>query len=387
MKTNGFVFSVIAIVVAVVVLGSCLIPSVQEAIGGEAQTITYENNTGVANVYRLQSGDSILAEMDQQQYTITAGGNEYTTATDVKILDQANGLFLPSLDDEKLTVMTEDGITTIENNNNIINIFFNGSTTWLLTSDGKAYGCGRNNYGQQGSGDTTNVTSFTDRTPSGVTVSQIVGNARSTWLLTSDGKAYGCGQNTNGQQGSGDTTDVTSFAEHEIEINITTTIGNYTISLIGTDLTITVGTLTEQDVIYLISDVASLEQKLLISEASEDYYTIPANIVSFSYDASSFYIGTGATVGTHYGEAPTLATVNGTATDLSSGYGVYLYENGTTPITVNGTDGFYAIIDLSYSGEVGSGINPMWATLLTLSVTLVIVGVVLGTTRLIGGRE
>ena len=36
-------------------------------------------------------------------------------------------------------------------------------TTWYLTTTGDLYGCGSNNYGQQGSGDTTNVLTFTKR--------------------------------------------------------------------------------------------------------------------------------------------------------------------------------------------------------------------------------
>jgi len=35
--------------------------------------------------------------------------------------------------------------------------------TWYLTTSGDLYGCGNNNYGQQGSGDTTDVLTFTKR--------------------------------------------------------------------------------------------------------------------------------------------------------------------------------------------------------------------------------
>ena len=98
----------------------------------------------------------------------------------------------------------------------IADVQCSNNTTWILTQDGKVYGCGYNQYGQQGSGtsgSTTNVTTFTDRTPNGETVTQVACSNNTTWIVTQDGKVYGCGQGTNGQQGSGNTTDVTTFTD------------------------------------------------------------------------------------------------------------------------------------------------------------------------------
>ena len=44
-----------------------------------------------------------------------------------------------------------------------IYVFSSDNTTWILTSMGDLYGCGNGAAGQQGSGDTANVTTFTKR--------------------------------------------------------------------------------------------------------------------------------------------------------------------------------------------------------------------------------
>ena len=84
------------------------------------------------------------------------------------------------------------------------------SATWYLTKLGELYGCGYNNYGQQGSGSTTSVTTFTKRADN---VAQIACSSATTWYLTKSGELYGCGYNDYGQQGSGSTTTVTTFTK------------------------------------------------------------------------------------------------------------------------------------------------------------------------------
>ena len=37
------------------------------------------------------------------------------------------------------------------------------TTTWFLTNSGELYGCGQNDFGQQGNESTTNVNTFTKR--------------------------------------------------------------------------------------------------------------------------------------------------------------------------------------------------------------------------------
>lgn len=73
-----------------------------------------------------------------------------------------------------------------------------GATTWYIDSLGKLYGIGLNNYGQQGSGNTTNVTSFTAR-ESANEVIKVYCDHGNTYYLTLDGTLYGTGYNFDGQ--------------------------------------------------------------------------------------------------------------------------------------------------------------------------------------------
>ena len=89
------------------------------------------------------------------------------------------------------------------------------NSTWAITTDGKLFGCGRNGDGQQGAGTSgydTDVTEFTQRL-SDQNIAKVVNIGSSTWAITTDGKLFGCGSNNNGQQGSGDTTRVTTFTQ------------------------------------------------------------------------------------------------------------------------------------------------------------------------------
>ena len=96
------------------------------------------------------------------------------------------------------------------------NVFATYTTTWALKTDGTLWGCGNNSYGQQGSGDTTNVTTFTQRLTD---VAQLSASTDTTWALKTDGTLWGCGKNNYGQQGSGDTTDVTTFTQRLTDVS------------------------------------------------------------------------------------------------------------------------------------------------------------------------
>ena len=91
-----------------------------------------------------------------------------------------------------------------------IYVFSGGSTTWILTSNGELYGCGANSSGEQGSGDTNKVLTFTKRAEN---VKEVSCSYRTTWYIDNNNDLYGCGEGNNGQQGSGSTSTVKTFTK------------------------------------------------------------------------------------------------------------------------------------------------------------------------------
>ena len=86
--------------------------------------------------------------------------------------------------------------------------------TWYINSSGELYGCGENNRGQQGAGNTTDVLTFTKRADDVVQIACGEYSADgTTWYVNSSNEVYGCGYNSSGQQGSGNTTNVTTFTK------------------------------------------------------------------------------------------------------------------------------------------------------------------------------
>ena len=125
---------------------------------------------------------------------------------------------VPAIDNLSYTTETEQIAAlkningTIELDDNISMAVCSGTTIWAVTTDGKLYGVGNNSSGQQGDGTTTNVTTFTQRLET-ETIASVACSVYTTWAVTTDGKLFGCGRNYNGQQGDGTTTDVTTFTQ------------------------------------------------------------------------------------------------------------------------------------------------------------------------------
>ena len=95
---------------------------------------------------------------------------------------------------------------------NVVQVACSGNATWYINENGELYGCGSGSYGQQGSGDTNRVTTFTKRADNVVSATC---SYYTTWYSTLDG-VYGCGYNANGQQGngtSGSNASVTTFTK------------------------------------------------------------------------------------------------------------------------------------------------------------------------------
>ncbi len=84
--------------------------------------------------------------------------------------------------------------------------------TMVLMDDGSIYGCGLNSIGQLGNGNTTQQTTLTAMTnTTGKTPVSISCGAYHTIVLMGDGSIYGCGYNNNGQLGNGNTTQQTTL--------------------------------------------------------------------------------------------------------------------------------------------------------------------------------
>ena len=96
---------------------------------------------------------------------------------------------------------------TFLSDKNITQVACGSNHTMFLASDGKVYGCGYNGNGQLGLGNTTNyntpqeITYFTN-----INITDILCGSHHIIFIASDGKMYGCGRNDNGNLGVGNTT-------------------------------------------------------------------------------------------------------------------------------------------------------------------------------------
>ena len=115
-------------------------------------------------------------------------------------------------DTNSRSTFTSIGINT----NDIKSVYCGHDYTLILKNNGILWGCGANGYGQLGLGDTTNRTTFT----------QIINDVKSVYcggihtiILKNDNTLWGCGRNGSGQLGLGDTYDKTNFTKISINTN------------------------------------------------------------------------------------------------------------------------------------------------------------------------
>ena len=83
----------------------------------------------------------------------------------------------------------------------------------ILKNDGTLWGCGNNQYGQLGLGDTTNRTTFTQITANADDIKSVYCGSNHTFILKNDGTLWGTGYNGNGQLGLGDGNNRTTFTQ------------------------------------------------------------------------------------------------------------------------------------------------------------------------------
>ena len=97
--------------------------------------------------------------------------------------------------------------------NDIKSVYCGDSHTFILENDGTLWGCGRNNEGQLGLGDTANRNTFTQITTNANDIKEIYCGFYHTLILKNDNTLWGCGHNEYGQLGLGDTTNRTTFTK------------------------------------------------------------------------------------------------------------------------------------------------------------------------------
>ena len=106
--------------------------------------------------------------------------------------------------DEMLGLLELSGISVSD----IKQISCGYNHTFILKNDGSIWGCGLNTYGQLGLGDTNDRTTFTQViTNINNDIKQISCGYNHTFILKNDGSIWGCGLNTYGQLGLGDVDD------------------------------------------------------------------------------------------------------------------------------------------------------------------------------------
>ena len=99
------------------------------------------------------------------------------------------------------------------NADNIKEIYCGGDYTFILENNGTLWGCGLNDHGQLGLGNTTNRKTFTQATANIDDIKEIYCCYQHALILKNDGTLLGCGNNGNNQLGLGDTTNRTTFTQ------------------------------------------------------------------------------------------------------------------------------------------------------------------------------
>ena len=102
-------------------------------------------------------------------------------------------------------------ITT--NINNIKSVYCSKYHTLILKNDGTLWGSGNNGSGQLGLGGGSSKTTFTQVTTNVDNIKAVYCGFNHTLILKNDGTLWGCGSNTYGQLGLGDTTNRTTFTQ------------------------------------------------------------------------------------------------------------------------------------------------------------------------------
>ena len=203
------------------------------------------NKLGQGNSYLVTEPTKILEGRTQGQTGVKAK-NVWAGATNTYVLDIQNRLWACGTNN---TGELGQGNTNIYNN--YVEVKIEGldlntveiekiemsinqqySSVIIKCNNGKVYGCGINRYGGLGIGNNTNQTKFicldeVDNT--WYNAKNIINTGIVTYVLQQDGTLYGCGNNSTGRLGLGDTTNrnrLTRITENIVDMEIQSSILN-----------------------------------------------------------------------------------------------------------------------------------------------------------------
>ena len=101
----------------------------------------------------------------------------------------------------------------IANTDDIKSVYCGYCHTIILKNDGTLWGCGANSSGQLGLGDTNYRNTFTEITTNTNNIKSVCCGRDCTFILKNDGTLWSCGHNTYGQLGLGNKTNRTTFTQ------------------------------------------------------------------------------------------------------------------------------------------------------------------------------
>ena len=156
--------------------------------------------------------DSILVKTGDVEQIAAGYSASYLLKTDGTLWVSGQGDML-GLDG--ILTKTEGFYTNI-NITDVKKIYSRGYNVFILKNDNSLWGCGNNTYGELGLGDTNDRNSFTKIADN---IKEVICGDTYTYILKIDGSVWSCGKNTDGGLGLGDTTDRTTFTEVTINTN------------------------------------------------------------------------------------------------------------------------------------------------------------------------
>ena len=198
--------------------------NIKQVYCGYSHTFILKNDgtlwsTGWNSDGRLGLGDTstrytftqVTTNVDDIKEIYCGGGNTFILKNDGTLWGCGSNSYgqLGLEDETNRTTFTQ--ITT--NVDNIKSVYCGNYHTLILENDGTLWGCGNNQYGELGLGDTTNRNTFTQVTTNTDDIKEIYCGAGHTLILENDGTLWGCGYNVDGELGLGDTTNRTTFTQ------------------------------------------------------------------------------------------------------------------------------------------------------------------------------